>query len=73
MSDNPVDAVQQPSPEERAQPAEPVPPAEPVKSVMDEERNFPRGLAIRLFAYLVAGHVLAGFLYLLFEAGAGGR
>ncbi|WTL28658.1 DUF6126 family protein [Streptomyces sp. NBC_01498] len=40
---------------------------------MDEERNFPRGLAIRLFAYLVAGHVLAGFLYLLFEAGAKGR
>ncbi|GGK26613.1 hypothetical protein GCM10011583_68300 [Streptomyces camponoticapitis] len=61
MSDNPVDAVQNPSPEE------------PAKSVMDEERNFPRGLAIRLFAYLVAGHVLAGFLYLLFEAGAGGR
>ncbi|AZK98715.1 small hydrophobic protein [Streptomyces sp. SID5473] len=25
---------------------------------------------IRLFAYLVAGHVFAGFLYLLFEVGA---
>ncbi|MFD3521602.1 DUF6126 family protein [Streptomyces sp. NPDC058653] len=41
--------------------------------MMDEERSFPRGLAIRLFVYLVAGHVLAGFLYLLFEAGAANR
>ncbi|MFI6079936.1 DUF6126 family protein [Streptomyces sp. NPDC051217] len=56
-----MDAVQEPSREE------------PAKSVMDEERSFPRGLAIRLFVYLIAGHVLAGFLYLLFEAGAGGR
>ncbi|TFI21564.1 small hydrophobic protein [Streptomyces sp. 4R-3d] len=37
---------------------------------MDEESNFPRGLAIRLFIYLVAGHAVAGFLWLLFEAGA---
>ncbi len=36
----------------------------------DEERSFPRGLVIRLFAYLVAGHVFAGFLYLLFTVGA---
>ncbi|WP_435594356.1 DUF6126 family protein [Streptomyces panacea] len=48
---------------------EPLPEA-PAKSVMDEESNFPRGLAIRLFVYLVAGHAVAGFLWLLFEAGA---
>ncbi len=29
----------------------------------------PRGLVIRLFAYLVAGHVIAAFLYLLFAVG----
>lgn len=31
--------------------------------------RFPRGLALRLFAYVVAGHLFAGFLYLLFELG----
>ncbi|MEU5974609.1 DUF6126 family protein [Streptomyces sp. NPDC047315] len=35
-----------------------------------EEGKFPKGIWIRLFAYLVAGHVFAGFLYLLFEVGA---
>ncbi|MER7664485.1 MULTISPECIES: DUF6126 family protein [unclassified Streptomyces] len=35
-------------------------------SESNEEKSFPRGLVIRLFAYLVAGHVFAGFLYLLF-------
>ncbi|MER5459711.1 MULTISPECIES: DUF6126 family protein [unclassified Streptomyces] len=35
----------------------------------NEERKFPRGLVIRLFAYLVAGHLFAGFLYLLFTLG----
>lgn len=34
------------------------------------EDRFPRGLVIRLFAYLIAGHVIAGFLYLLFLVGA---
>ncbi|MEU9984460.1 DUF6126 family protein [Streptomyces sp. NPDC050856] len=34
-----------------------------------EERKFPRGLVIRLFAYLVAGHLFAAFLYLLFALG----
>jgi hypothetical protein len=34
------------------------------------EDKFPRGLVIRLFAYLVAGHLFAGFLYLLFALGA---
>ncbi|MEW2218129.1 DUF6126 family protein [Streptomyces sp. NPDC006990] len=39
-----------------------------------EERGdgrFPRGLALRLFVYVVAGHLLAGFLFLLFELGGG--
>ncbi|MEW1724601.1 DUF6126 family protein [Streptomyces sp. NPDC093109] len=39
---------------------------------MDEEKKFPRGLVIRLFAYLVAGHLFAAFLYLLFEMGGKG-
>ncbi|MFD1832264.1 MULTISPECIES: DUF6126 family protein [Streptomyces] len=34
------------------------------------EGRFPRGLALRLFAYVVAGHVFAFFLYLLFALGA---
>lgn len=34
-----------------------------------QERKMPRGLVIRLFAYLVAGHIVAGFLYLLFAVG----
>ena len=33
------------------------------------EERFPRGLVIRLFAYLIAGHLIAGFLYLLFLVG----
>ncbi|MFI6283986.1 DUF6126 family protein [Streptomyces sp. NPDC051018] len=36
----------------------------------EKEGRFPRGIWIRLLAYLVVGHVLAGFLYLLFEVGA---
>ncbi|WP_407697694.1 DUF6126 family protein [Streptomyces corynorhini] len=39
---------------------------------MDEEKTFPVGLVVRLFAYLVAGHILAFFLYLLFTVGAKG-
>ncbi|WP_046499458.1 DUF6126 family protein [Streptomyces odonnellii] len=35
----------------------------------DQESAFPRGLVIRLFAYLIAGHLFAGFLYLLFHVG----
>jgi hypothetical protein len=34
-----------------------------------QEDRFPRGLVIRLFVYLIAGHVIAGFLYLLFLVG----
>lgn len=35
--------------------------------------RIPRGLSIRLFVYLVAGHLFAGFLWLLFEVGASRR
>ncbi|MGW3627163.1 DUF6126 family protein [Streptomyces sp. NPDC000880] len=38
-------------------------------SKYNEEGKFPRGLVIRLFAYLVAGHLFAFFLYLLFVLG----
>jgi hypothetical protein len=38
-------------------------------SEQNEERTFPRGLVIRLFAYLVAGHLFAGFLYVLLLLG----
>ncbi|MFF8386878.1 MULTISPECIES: DUF6126 family protein [Streptomyces] len=31
--------------------------------------RFPRGLVLRLFAYIVAGHLFSGFLYLLFTLG----
>lgn len=67
MPENSSEQVQDPSPEVAPEVA---PEAAPAKSVMDEESNFPRGLAIRLFIYLVAGHAVAGFLWLLFEAGA---
>jgi Family of unknown function (DUF6126) len=32
-----------------------------------QEGKFPRGVVIRLVAYLIAGHVFAAFLYLLFS------
>ncbi|GHG40809.1 MULTISPECIES: DUF6126 family protein [Streptomyces] len=41
-------------------------------AVTGEERGegkFPKGLVLRLFAYLIAGHLFAGFLYLLFMLG----
>ncbi|WP_340558657.1 DUF6126 family protein [Streptomyces sp. GSL17-111] len=40
---------------------------------MNDERaqgKFPRGLWVRLFVYLVAGHLLSAFIYLLFVLGA---
>lgn len=67
MPENSPEQVQDPSPEVAS---EATPVTAPAKPVMDEESNFPRGLAIRLFIYLVAGHAVAGFLWLLFEAGA---
>ncbi|MGW2559226.1 DUF6126 family protein [Streptomyces sp. NPDC001514] len=35
----------------------------------NQEQKFPVGLIVRLFAYLVAGHLFAAFLYLLFTVG----
>ncbi|MGW2792529.1 DUF6126 family protein [Streptomyces sp. NPDC001251] len=57
--------------EHDAAPAEePAPAPAPSKSIEETaETKFPRGLVVRLFAYLVAGHIFAGFLYLLFEVG----
>jgi hypothetical protein len=37
----------------------------------DQEQSFPVGLVVRLFAYLVAGHLFAAFLNLLFTVGDG--
>ncbi|MEU1912996.1 DUF6126 family protein [Streptomyces massasporeus] len=34
------------------------------------EEKFPRALWVRLFVYLIAGHIFAAFVYLLFEIGA---
>jgi hypothetical protein len=34
------------------------------------EEKFPRALWVRLFVYLIAGHIFAAFIYLLFEVGA---
>ncbi|MEU3885401.1 DUF6126 family protein [Streptomyces sp. NPDC029041] len=36
----------------------------------DMEEKFPRALWVRLFVYLIAGHVFAAFVYLLFQVGA---
>ncbi|MEU4464716.1 DUF6126 family protein [Streptomyces sp. NPDC050674] len=36
----------------------------------DMEEKFPRALWVRLFVYLIAGHIFAAFVYLLFEVGA---
>ncbi|WP_149181688.1 DUF6126 family protein [Streptomyces sp. TRM49041] len=47
----------------------PVPGPVPVPVPGAEERRFPRGLVVRLFAYLIAGHLFAAFLYLLFVLG----
>lgn len=33
----------------------------------------PRGMVIRLVAYLVAGHVVAAFLYILFAVAGGNQ
>ncbi|MGW3660242.1 DUF6126 family protein [Streptomyces sp. NPDC005151] len=42
------------------------------KNYEAQERKFPRGVVIRLFAYLVAGHIFAAFLYLLFAVAGKG-
>ncbi|WP_167367987.1 DUF6126 family protein [Streptomyces agglomeratus] len=33
------------------------------------EDRIPRGLAVRVFVYVVAGHLFAAFVYLLFTLG----
>ncbi|MBO7940489.1 MULTISPECIES: DUF6126 family protein [Streptomyces] len=36
----------------------------------DTEERLPRGIWIRLIIYIAVGHVLAAFIWLLFEVGA---
>lgn len=36
----------------------------------DIEQKVPKGIWVRLVIYIVAGHLFAAFLYLLFEVGA---
>ncbi|MEV8230432.1 DUF6126 family protein [Streptomyces sp. NPDC079167] len=50
---------------------DPLTPRRP-KSKDTQERRMPRGVVIRLFAYLVAGHVIAAFLFLLFTVAGKG-
>ncbi|GGU53457.1 DUF6126 family protein [Streptomyces bacillaris] len=45
---------------------DPLSPRRPRATKDAQERRMPRGLVIRLIAYLVVGHVIAAFLYLLF-------
>ncbi|MEU0228683.1 DUF6126 family protein [Streptomyces sp. NPDC006284] len=40
---------------------------------MKMQDRFPRAVWVRLFIYLVVGHLFAAFIYLLFEVGAGSR
>jgi hypothetical protein len=42
-------------------------PAAPRRSI---EERFPRALWVRLIVYIAVGHLLAAFIYLLFELGA---
>jgi hypothetical protein len=50
---------------------DPLTPRKP-RSADTQERRMPRGVMIRLLAYLVAGHVIAAFLYLLFSVAGKG-
>lgn len=45
---------------------DPLSPRRPRATKDAQERRMPRGLVIRLITYLVVGHVIAAFLYLLF-------
>ncbi|WP_329376377.1 DUF6126 family protein [Streptomyces sp. NBC_01351] len=47
-----------------------VTPVRPVTIRARIESKFPRGLVIRLIAYLFVGHLFAFFVYLLFVLGA---
>lgn len=48
---------------------QPAPAAAPVTVRQRFESKFPRGLVIRLIAYLFVGHLFAFFVYLLFVLG----
>jgi hypothetical protein len=47
-----------------------VPPATPDASAGGTEQWKRRGVALRVFIYVVVGHMLAGFLWLLFYVGS---
>ncbi|WP_436739771.1 DUF6126 family protein [Streptomyces sp. BBFR102] len=42
----------------------------PARGPRDMEERLPPSLWIRLLVYVVVGHLLAGFIYLLFEVGS---
>ncbi|MFJ3844758.1 DUF6126 family protein [Streptomyces albidoflavus] len=42
----------------------------PARAGRDMEERLPPSLWIRLLIYVVVGHLLAGFIYLLFEVGS---
>nr|WSX48288.1 DUF6126 family protein [Streptomyces sp. NBC_00974] len=65
MSENPA-AEPQPSGTGAVQPAET---GRPTTIRKRFESKFPRGLVIRLIAYLFVGHLFAFFVYLLFVLG----
>ncbi|WP_327179194.1 DUF6126 family protein [Streptomyces sp. NBC_01335] len=53
---------------------DPLTPRQTGTAVRDtQERKMPRGMVIRLVAYLVAGHVVAAFLYILFAVAGGNQ
>ncbi|MCX4782276.1 DUF6126 family protein [Streptomyces sp. NBC_01264] len=46
------------------------PTPQPQQTPQTQQSKFPRGLIIRLIAYLFVGHLFAFFVYLLFVLGA---
>ncbi|MGW2840775.1 DUF6126 family protein [Streptomyces sp. NPDC001493] len=52
---------------------DPLTPRQPGATRDTQERKMPRGMVIRLVAYLVAGHVIAAFLYILFAVAGGNQ
>ncbi|MCX5192690.1 DUF6126 family protein [Streptomyces sp. NBC_00249] len=57
------------TPKPAATPAAAEEPEQPVTLIGRIESKFPRGLVIRLVAYLFVGHLFAFFVYLLFVLG----
>ncbi|MFD5142121.1 DUF6126 family protein [Streptomyces sp. NPDC058401] len=66
--------TQQAQPTDQAQPTEQAQPTDqaqqPERTQQKQQSKFPRGLIIRLIAYLFVGHLFAFFVYLLFVLGA---